>query len=159
MLEHLEIGDPETVAPEKLSRKKEELPGKIRDAFDLTPVGEARALEIAVKVHSLSKPIGEAEKIGRTLLRLLKAHAKSKGFVAFKASATVADSGERDGARLITLYWQKKSARTAKPEPAVLPMPSEPVTAKPKGRRVPATDELRDEEASRGAHPRADEGR
>lgn len=137
MLERLEIGDPETVAPAKINRRQEELPGKIRDAFDLTPVGEARTLPLTVK--------GDAEKIGGAILRLLKAHAKSKGFVAFKASATVADSGERDGARIFTLYWQKKQARAAKPEPAVLPMPSEPVTAKPKGRRVPATDELRDE--------------
>lgn len=123
MLEHLEIGDPETVTPEKLSRKKEELPGKIRDAFDLTPVGEARTLPLTVK--------GDAEKIGGAILRLLKAHAKSTGFVAFKASTTVADSGERDGARIITLYWQKKPARlpsvtvkiAPEPEKAILPAP------------------------------------
>lgn len=118
MLENLEFGEAESVAPAKLSRKKEPLPPAIAAAWGSTPIGEARTLFVKV-----SDP-GNRLKIGNALLRLLRARAKEQGLVAFKAAATPNDHG-------LSLYWQKKPGRVT---PAVLPMPSEPVTAKPRKR-------------------------
>lgn len=133
MLEDLEIGEAQAVEPERLARKTEELPPAIAKAWDETPVGEAKRLAVKVKDYF------DIPKVGNTLLRLVTIRAKGQGYMAFKASYTPTDDG-------LSLYWQKKPGRTKKPGPAIQPMPSEPVTEKPKGRRIsPATDELRDE--------------
>lgn len=130
MLENLEIGEAQAVEPEKLARTKRELPSPLMQAWDNTPVGEARR----ITVRSVAG--ADAEKVASLLPRLVRLYAKSQGLVAFKASAKVNDNLD------IELYWQKKPAR--KTEPAILPVPAE--SAKPKGRRVaPTTDELRDE--------------
>ena len=119
MLEDLEIGEAQVVEPEKMARKKQELPFNLAAEWDRTPLGEAR--RITVK----SKTGADPTLVGRALISLLKLYARSQGLVAFKASATPTTEG-------LSLYWQKKPGRGKKPEPAIEPMPSEPVTSKPK---------------------------
>lgn len=117
MLEDLEIGEAQAVEPAKLARKTEALPASIAQAWDATPIHEARRLPLGIAAGS------DPVKVGGAILRLLRAYAKSQDLIAFKASATpTTDRG-------LLLYWQKKPGRV---KPAILPMPSEPVTAKPK---------------------------
>lgn len=119
MLKDLEIGEAQAVEPERLARKTEELPPAIAKAWDETSVGEAKRLPIAV-------PEGKGAKVGSAILRLLRRRAAAQGLMAFKASATPTT------ATGLLLYWQKKPGRTRKPDPAIQPMPSEPITTKPK---------------------------
>jgi len=120
MLEDIEVHEVRQVEPEKMARKREQLPSPLATAFDETPSGEARAVTLKPKA---SVPVELAAEL---LLRLLKLYAKAKGFVAFKAKATITEAGE------VELYWHKKKARGKKPTPPILPKPDESVAEKPK---------------------------
>lgn len=99
MLEDIEIQEVKQVPPEKMKRKREQLPSPLAAAFDATPVGEARTVRLKPKANV------PAELVAELLLRLLKLYAKACGYVAFKASATVTEDGD------VELYWQKKKSR------------------------------------------------
>ena len=119
MFDDLSFGEPQGVAPKKMERKVETLPQPIADAYDKTPLGEARIFPVTV-------PEGkDPKRIGTRLLSLLKKHAASTDTVAFKASFTVQKGGG------LTLYWQRKAAR--KPTTASLEPPTKPRNRTPKG--------------------------
>lgn len=104
MLEDIEVQEVKQVVPEKMARKREELPSPLATAFDETPIGEARTVTLKPKANV---PV---EMVAWLLLRLLKLYARATGYVAFKAKATVTADG-------VELYWQKKEGR--KPRPAI----------------------------------------
>ena len=108
MLEDLEIQEVKQVAPEKMKRKREELPSPLAAAFDATAIGEARTVTLKPKTNV---PV---ELVAEWLLRLLTLFAKACGFVACMAKATVTEDG-------VELYWQKKAGR--KPQPAIQAAP------------------------------------
>lgn len=103
MLEDIEVQEVRQVAPEKMARKREELPSPLATAFDETPIGDARTVTLKPKANV---PV---ELVADLLLRLLKLYAKARGYVAFKAKATVTEGGD------VELYWHKKEGRQPKP--------------------------------------------
>lgn len=111
MFEDLEVAEAQAVAPRKMDRAKPELPAPISGAWDNTPIGDARELVVKLPIS------GDRVKVGNALCRLIKERAASQFLVAFKLAYRLTDEG-------LTLYWHKKPGR-GKPEPSILPMPSE----------------------------------
>lgn len=98
MLDALSFGAARIVEPRKMDRKAALLPLPVQEAFDQTPVGEARLFPVAVPEGA------DKKKLGTLLVSLLDRYAKAQGYIAFKSTAEIAGDG-------IELYWQKKEAR------------------------------------------------
>lgn len=111
MFEDLTVAEVAEVAPHKTTKKKEELPAAIRQAYDSTEMDKAREITIQA-------PAGWEDKLAMMaarLLGMLKRYATSTKTVAFKASASSYPDGK------IVLYWQKKPQRQKKTEPTPAP--------------------------------------
>lgn len=101
MLDNLTFGEAVAVPPKKMDRRGSTLPQGVATAYEITPMGEARTLQVNIPIAD------DREKIGTRLVALLKREAADRSEVAFKANFTTNDDG-------VLLYWQRKPARHKK---------------------------------------------